>query len=214
MARITTRAQAISRGRKDGVDDVNTVLNEQGEDVVIGTLVPGHYEWDHGARNAGVAKIVGVPERFHENYYDAYAKAARTRAEGLASIAQKRHNRVVHSVTNGHGHVVARARTAEAAHRTTRRANMAGTRVAASEYAEAKRVIDIITNESKAASAAMQTFPKLANGMTPDEVKFSPEFRTAKARFDSAFARERSANAWFYKTFKKEILADRAARGR
>lgn len=34
-----------------------------------------------------------------------------------------------HMVTNGHGRVVVRARTAEAAHRTTRRANMAGTRV-------------------------------------------------------------------------------------
>lgn len=86
--------------------------------------------------------------------------------------------------------------------------------VRASAYAEAKRVVDKIQSESNAASAALQTFPKGATGLTPDAVKFSPEFKAAKTRFNVAVARERSANAWFYKTFKKEIRAERAARGR
>jgi len=81
-------------------------------------------------------------------------------------------------------------------------------------YAEAKRVHDAAADESKAASAILQAFPKQANGLTPEVVKFSPEFMAAKARYDAAFARERSVNEWFYKAFKKEIRAERTSRGR
>lgn len=81
---IETKEQAIERGRADGIEDVENVLNEQGRDVVIATLRPGHVEWDEGAVNAGVAQIVGVPDALHEDYYRAYAAAARGRANEIA----------------------------------------------------------------------------------------------------------------------------------
>lgn len=83
-----------------------------------------------------------------------------------------------------------------------------------SAYVKAKKMCDDADNESKAAGAVLDTFPKRANGLTPDEVKFSPEYRAAKARFDAAFARQRKVNAWFSKTFQKELRAERNARGR
>ncbi len=81
-------------------------------------------------------------------------------------------------------------------------------------YAEAKRVVDAAEEESKAASDVLKTFPRLANGSVTDEVKFSPEYRAAKARYDAAFAHQRAVNAWFVKNFNKEIRAERASRGR
>lgn len=44
------------------------------------------------------------------------------------------------------------------------------------------------------ASAALKVFPRAANGLTPDAVKFSPEYRAAKAEFDRAFAAVRAFN--------------------
>jgi hypothetical protein len=44
-------------------------------------------------------------------------------------------------------------------------------------------------------SAAMQVFPRDAMGLTPDSIKASPEFKTAKAAFDRAFAQLRNFNS-------------------
>jgi|SRR5580692_5773417 hypothetical protein len=81
-------------------------------------------------------------------------------------------------------------------------------------YAEAKRVVDAAEAESKAAGKVLDTFPKLANGLTPDAVKALPEYKAAKARYNAAFAHERAVNTWFVKNFHKEIRAERASRGR
>lgn len=80
-----TKQEAISKGVVDGVEDVETVLEEQGLDVVVATLKPGHVGWDEGAINAGAAQLSGVPSEHEEAYYEAYAAAARARAEELAS---------------------------------------------------------------------------------------------------------------------------------
>jgi hypothetical protein len=87
-----------------------------------------------------------------------------------------------------------------------------GTSSAVPSYAEAKKVRDAAENESKAASAALRTFPRLANGLVPDAVKFTPEYKAAKAHFDKAFARERAANAWLNEKFEREVRAERASR--
>ena len=81
-------------------------------------------------------------------------------------------------------------------------------------YEEAKRVVAAAEAESKAAGDVLDTFPKLANGLTPDAVKFSPEYKVAKARYNAAFAHLRRVNEWFVKNFNKEIRAERASRGR
>ena len=66
---------------------------------------------------------------------------------------------------------------------------------------------------SAAASAVLNAFPKGAMGLTPDAVKFSPEFRAAKRAFDTAFEAERRFNRWFLKEFASEVRAERRARG-
>ena len=49
-------------------------------------------------------------------------------------------------------------------------------------------------------------------GLTPDEVKFSPEYRNAKKAVDAAFAALRNFNGKYVKVFKNEIRAERDAR--
>lgn len=74
---------AIAAGERDGVEDVETVLAEQGIDAVIATLEPGHEAWDEGAINACAAEEMGIPKHLQDLYYGAYARAARARAEEL-----------------------------------------------------------------------------------------------------------------------------------
>lgn len=81
-------------------------------------------------------------------------------------------------------------------------------------YAEAKKLKETAEEESRAASTAERAFPRLANGLTPDAVRATPEYKAAAARNALAFARLRAVNEWFVKTFKKEYAADRAARRR
>ena len=47
----------------------------------------------------------------------------------------------------------------------------------------------------KSASLALKAFTKGPTGLTPDHVKFSPEYRAAKLAFDQAFARMRAFNS-------------------
>lgn len=55
--------------------------------------------------------------------------------------------------------------------------------------------INAIDAEVNAASAALKAFPKGPTGITPDAVKCSPEYQTAKRRYQVAFAALRSSNA-------------------
>ena len=52
-----------------------------------------------------------------------------------------------------------------------------------------------LESEVKKASADLKVFPRAANGLTPDAVKFSPEYRAAKSGFDRAFQALRKFNA-------------------
>jgi len=53
----------------------------------------------------------------------------------------------------------------------------------------------ILRTDVDRTSAALQVFPRNAMGITPDSVKVSPEFKTAKAAFDRAFAQLRNFNS-------------------
>jgi len=80
-------------------------------------------------------------------------------------------------------------------------------------YQEAKARQAALEANVKLAGAALRQFP--ANGpmgLTPDSVKASPEFRTAKACFDRAFSQLAAFNAAFVKTYRKEAAAERKAR--
>jgi len=54
--------------------------------------------------------------------------------------------------------------------------------------------IDAIRAELDAASYALKAFPKGAMGLTPDSVKQSPEWKTAKHRYLVAFEMLRAFN--------------------
>jgi hypothetical protein len=55
-------------------------------------------------------------------------------------------------------------------------------------------------------------FPRYPNGLTPDHIKFSPEYQAAKQASNAAFQRLRQFNGWFVKTFKAELRKERLAR--
>lgn len=76
-------------------------------------------------------------------------------------------------------------------------------------YQEAKIVKANLEKEVEVTGSVMQKFPKGAMGLTPDNVKASVEFKTAKRAFDVAFSNLRNFNGQFVKVFKKEIAQER-----
>lgn len=88
-AAIREALNGAAKGAEGGVEDVETVLREQGRDVVIATLTPGHLGWDEGAINAAAHRADGVEDDFQDLYYKAYATAARKRAEEIRDEAAK-----------------------------------------------------------------------------------------------------------------------------
>ena len=87
MSTITTAEQARAQGESDGAEEVATVRNEQGDDVVIATLARGHVGWDEGAVNASAHRLAGVPEEHRDAYYEGYEAAARKAAERVRDEA-------------------------------------------------------------------------------------------------------------------------------
>lgn len=59
----------------------------------------------------------------------------------------------------------------------------------------AKVIQRSLLSEVRRLSAALNAFPKGAMGLTPDEVKASPEFRLAKSQYEAAFQKLRRFNA-------------------
>ncbi|WP_262880421.1 PLxRFG domain-containing protein [Pseudomonas paralcaligenes] len=82
-------------------------------------------------------------------------------------------------------------------------------------YEKAKADADAARARSAEASKAMEAFPRGATGLTPDDVKATPEWKAAKAESDAALVAEQNANAVVVKNFPKENRADiQAARER
>jgi hypothetical protein len=79
-------------------------------------------------------------------------------------------------------------------------------------FEDAKARADEARARSKAASERLNKYPKGNMGITPDEVKRSPEFQRDKRIFDQAFNVEKQANAFLVKHFKQELAAERKAR--
>ena len=77
-------------------------------------------------------------------------------------------------------------------------------------FEEAKIIAAALYAVVDQASAALQVFPKGPMGLTPDAVKFSPEFQLAKKNYDIAFQALRKFNAEYTKQFKQELAAERA----
>lgn len=79
-------------------------------------------------------------------------------------------------------------------------------------FEEAKAEQAKLYADVKRCSDALKPFPRMANGLTPDNVKSSPEYREACSAYAVAFHRLRSFNEGFSRQFAKEIRAYRRAR--
>lgn len=78
-------------------------------------------------------------------------------------------------------------------------------------YYIAKQAAQMADEACTKASDALNLFPKGAFGLTPDDVKASPEFKAAMKEYNLAFACLRAANTFLTKNYGKELRADRAA---
>lgn len=73
------------------------------------------------------------------------------------------------------------------------------TKISEVEKATLKAAQDVLYKEMNDASLALKDFPKQANGLTPDEVKFSAEFQAKKQAYNAAFQSVRNFNAKYAK---------------
>ena len=79
-------------------------------------------------------------------------------------------------------------------------------------YPEALALRNQIETRVSALGAVLRAFPSRPNGLTPDDVKATPAWQTARALHDSAFAELRAFNARFVKMYAEELRADRDSR--
>lgn len=80
-------------------------------------------------------------------------------------------------------------------------------------FQEACQMRDRLQTDMQAASEALNAFPKEGPmNLTPDAVKFSPEFQEASAQYRRAHDALRRFNLVFCKVFAKELRAERRAR--
>ncbi len=65
---------------------------------------------------------------------------------------------------------------------------------------EIKNIRNEIETQVAVASANLKSFPRGPNGLTPDAIKFSPEYRKVKNEFDVAFRKLRAINTMINKS--------------
>lgn len=82
----------------------------------------------------------------------------------------------------------------------------------AEDFIGAKAEADKLNLAVDETNAILQKFPKSPNGMTPDDVKASPAFKTASQNFDRAFGALRKFNGTYTKRFADELRHERDAR--
>lgn len=81
-------------------------------------------------------------------------------------------------------------------------------------YAMARQIRDKIQADADAAGARLRAIPGVGSGqlgLTPDAVKSTREYQSARAAWESAFATLRAFNAEYCQRFKREIRAERDA---
>lgn len=82
-------------------------------------------------------------------------------------------------------------------------------------YDEAKAECACLTACERAAAAALRAIPGVGsgpNGLTPDGVKFSPRYMSARRDYEAARAALARFNGWYTARFKAELRRDRAER--
>jgi len=82
-------------------------------------------------------------------------------------------------------------------------------------YATFKATQTALEFHVKAAGDAIRAIPGVGtgpNGLTPDDVKFSPPYQAARAAYDRAFSALQRHNMAYCQAFKKERIAERDAK--
>lgn len=82
--------------------------------------------------------------------------------------------------------------------------------LADSGFGDAKAQKARLEAEVSQLGATLNQFPKGGlMGMTPENIRTSPEYRSAKANYDRAFQKLRDFNQTYVKQFKSEIRESR-----
>ena len=80
------------------------------------------------------------------------------------------------------------------------------------DYPSTRKMADDAYDEMTAASKKLNSYPKGSMGMTPDDVKKSPEYQTDMGVYNKAANKSKIINAHMMKHFKKEHQAAYAAK--
>lgn len=81
-------------------------------------------------------------------------------------------------------------------------------------YPMARQIRDRIQAEAETAGARLRAIPGVGSGqigLTPDSVKATAEYQSARAAWETAFERLRAFNGEYCQRFKREIRAERDA---
>ena len=79
MKRTMSRARAMKQGTKDGIEDADMILTENGHEAALGCA-----SWGEMARMTKLAEIMEIPLELEAVYYAAYNKAAAARVAEVA----------------------------------------------------------------------------------------------------------------------------------
>jgi hypothetical protein len=82
-------------------------------------------------------------------------------------------------------------------------------------FPAAKAHYDALSEAAEVASKRLRAIPGIGSGpmgLTPDAIKFSPEYREASAAYQRAAGILKDYAKGYCRTFKREIAADRDAR--
>jgi hypothetical protein len=79
-------------------------------------------------------------------------------------------------------------------------------------FIDATKIYNELNLATDNASKALKVFPKGAMGLTPDNVRATPEYKAARMAYDAANAKSRVFNTLYNKAFKKELSELRRAR--
>jgi hypothetical protein len=79
-------------------------------------------------------------------------------------------------------------------------------------FEEAKAKADALWDASTQAGKVLDAFPKGPMGLTPDDVRATPEWKSDKSASDAAMKALRDFNAQYTKKFKTEIISARDAK--
>ena len=82
----------------------------------------------------------------------------------------------------------------------------------AEDFLVAREQAEKLERATAEASAALQEFPRGPLGLTPDDVKASPEWKAAHRNFEVAFQAQRKFNGTYTKTFAEELRHERNVR--